>query len=244
MTRTLKALGLALLAVSAIGAVAASSASAAEDILTCTEQESCDITATGKLNATTFGAKSSPLTVICGHEEFQGTVKNKASSATVTPIYKECQAFGSSATVDTTGCHYIITGNTTSHENTEKKPETDAAVSLQCTTTTEPHVQHVIKVTGTGCTITIGSVSGGKPVNQNLHGVTYDKEGSGSTDDVKVTVTVDSIHYTTSGALCAATGLPATGNDGTLTGTVTAKGYVDPSDHGPEDHVGLTYHEV
>jgi hypothetical protein len=233
MTRTLKALGLALLAACALSAVAASSASAATDFITCGTPQisSCDITGTG---SATFGTKSSSLSVTCTSEVYSAKAESPTENATVTPTYSGCTAFGSNATVDTTGCTYLIRGSTTSTTNTSGGSRGNTLASdVRCT------AGNSIKVTGAGCTISITGSAGG--LNQGLHGIKVDTEGAGTTDDLKLTVEVDGIHYTTSGFLCGAAGLPGTGTDGTLTGTATAKGY-ETNNHNV--HVALTDHSV
>jgi hypothetical protein len=222
MTRTLKALSLALLAVCAFGAVSASSASAVNDIFTCTDKNgvsvaNCDITAEDSTKVT-FGTKSSSFTVKCDKETYSATATKGAGSITVTPTYAEC-----TSTVETNGCDYVLTGETTSNTHTTGDTTTDARVTLSC-----PAGKGIV-IKGPGCTLTIGTEHSGTVVNHNLHGVTYDNEaGAGQdTKDIKVTVTVDTIAYTTTGFFCGAAGLPATGTDGTLTGSITAQGYVD-----------------
>jgi hypothetical protein len=240
MTRTLKALGLALLAVCTISAVAASSASAATDEFTCVGQATCDVTGTSSNFATTFGTKSSSLTLTCEHTSYSGTATSGASEITVTPANNTCRALSANDTHVDFGCSYVLKGSTTSNTHTTGDTTTDAPVSLNCNHTGS------ITITITGlCTITIRDTHNGVTVNQNLHGVTYDTEGSGSTADLKVTITVDTITYTTHGGFgCAFGGLSTTGTDGTLTGTATAKGYLDNQPHSEANHVGLTDHSV
>jgi hypothetical protein len=240
MTRTLKALGLALLAVCAFGAVAASSASATTtDKFTCIKNgvniANCDITGTG---SATFGAKVAgvALSVTCSHETYSGTATNNATEVTVKPTYEGCTALGGPAPIDTNGCAYVLKGTTTSHNKTTTGTETDAGATLEC-----PNPDVGIKITAPGCTIEVETTHTNPTVEVNhlLHGAIYDDEGSGNTTDVKVTVTVDQIAYTAHGIGCAAAFLPTTGTDGFLTGTATAKGYVDNSKHEEKDHVGI-----
>lgn len=213
MSRNLKVLGLALLAVFSLAALTASAASAASFH---SEKETAVITAEGeKINGTTFGTKSSSVTTVCEKETFAGTAKNGATSITVHPTYFGCNAepFGA-APIDTKGCNYILYAETTSHLNTSGVSETDAPVEVECEGT------NAIKVTAPGCTITV-------PAQSKRHGVMYVNEGSGSTRDITVKVTVDGIKYTSSGFGCFLGGIKASGEDGLLTGSATAKGFVD-----------------
>jgi hypothetical protein len=128
-----------------------------------------------------------------------------------------------------------LTGETTSHSKTTTGTETDARIKLECNHTGNIKIGPIL-----GCTITIADTHppNANTINQNLHGVTYDNEGSGATEDIKVTITVDEITYTSS-PVCQSFGIPATGHDMFLTGSLTAKGYTDNSTHQTTDHVGL-----
>lgn len=225
MTRNLKALGLALCAVFVFSAVAASGASAGDKF-----------TAAGVSSAwlhgvqvgevgngdNEFNTKSVNLPVTCENATFANTpgstVSSGAELAVVHPEYSGCHALGQPATVDTEGCDFRLTGTTESHPKTTTGTETDATVGLECETGKS------IKVTATGgCTITMAAAQ-----NSSLLGVTYANEGSGSTADVKVHVTVDSIHYTSNFA-CQLVGFSSTNTDAYLTQTVTVKGYAADS---------------
>jgi hypothetical protein len=240
MTRTLKALGLALLAVCALSVAASSASATVTDKFTCTKDgvniANCDITGTG--SNSTFGAKDTPgLTVTCSTETFTGTVTNNSTEVTVAPHYTGCTAFGGNAPIDTNSCHYVLKGTTTTHKKTDETTnETDAGVTLSC-----PNPELGIVITGPGCTISVETTHTNPTtvVNHDLHGVIYDNEGSGNTDDVKVTVTVDTIKYTAHGFGCAVLGLATTETDGFLTGSVTVKGYGDKTAHATSDHVGI-----
>jgi hypothetical protein len=238
MTRNLKALGLALLAVFALGAVAASAASAeGTDVKTdhfTSEEEPWVITGekAGTEEENFFGIKKiAALKVQCKKVTYAGTVGAKAvTTVTVVPTYFECSSNLGSAKVtnevkENKACAFELTGTTDEHFNTEEtKKETHATVNLECAT------ERVITLETGGCTFFFGSVSGGNPVNQGLLGVTYTNEGSGPTKDVKVDITVDKIHYTTDNAFaCQLAGIPETGTDGFLTGKATVKGFKDQS---------------
>jgi hypothetical protein len=236
MIRNLKALSLALVAVFAFAAVAASSASAATDHLTLNRESSVNLTGTG-LGAT-FGTKSSAIETKCTGEHFTASALANASEITVAPSYTGCTTapFSGETPVDVESCDFVLTANTTSHNKTTTGTETDAAVGLNC-----GDGAGRIKITAPGCTITITDTSGANAVNQNLHGVTYDNEGTGETEDVKVTTTVDGIHYTTPGGFfCEFAGLSTTGTDGFLTGSATVKGYVTGATKDDAHQVGIT----
>jgi hypothetical protein len=231
MIRYLKVLGLALIAVFAMSAAAASSASAVVDRFTCIEQEKCDVTAEG---THTFGTKGSTLTVTCTTEKYTGTLTNGVAGATslqFTPTYDNCTALGGATTINVNGCTYDLTGHTTTHNKTTTGTETDAPVHITCPGANK------IEIKAPMCTISIGAQNG-------LHGAVYDKQGSGPTQDIKMTTTVDDISYTTFGFGCGLAGLPASGKDGTLTGSVTAKAWLHNSSHVVANHTPLGFDEA
>jgi len=226
MIRNLKALGLALCAVFALSAVAASGASAGvETDLFTTGAATTHLTGiqTGGPEDNVFGTKSSAVTVQCEEGIYKGTTGATAESVTVKPEYKKCTGGGFNATVDVNpNCAFILTGTTDTYFDTNNVHKgLDATASLECS-----HNGNIRITAALGCTITFSDTSGGNTVNQNRLGVKYTNGVSGGKWDVKVDVTVDNIHYTTTES-CGFFGLPATGNDGFLTETVTVKGYSD-----------------
>jgi hypothetical protein len=221
MTRNLKALGLVLFAMCAFGAVAVSAASAAitTDVFRTEGAAPAVITGTGE---TTFSTKVAPGLKIECLGTYTGTVKDGATSATFTPTYENCKPLGT--TVATNGCNFIVYGETTDTLMTDGvTKEKHAPGTVEC-----PANKHI--VINAACVITI--LSDSNMVPDKLDGVTFDTEGSGSTRDLKLTVTVDNIQYSTPDSIaCTAAGLPRNGNDGTLTGNITGKGFVDTGGH-------------
>jgi hypothetical protein len=226
MIRNLKALGLALCAVFAFSALSASSASAVNDVIT-SPQNDTFVTGTqigGKGLSNVFGTKWEPnATVTCGKGTYTGTFTGTAATEVeVTPKYEECEASGGfSATVDEEGCKFVLTGTTDAFIDTAGKANgEDATVKLNCS-----HTGRIRITLPFFCTITFSDTSGANTVNQNLLGVKYDneKEAASGKWDVKATVTVDKIHYTS--ANCGFLGITGTDNDGFLTTNVTVKGY-------------------
>jgi hypothetical protein len=216
MTRTLKILGLALAACS-LGAVYASGASAATDVFTC-GNATCFLTGeqVGTSVQNVYGVKGAGVETHCTGATFKGgTVNTSVSSVVVTPAYTGCTTAGSAAPVDINGCTYTLTGITEAFTNTNGVAEgEDATTSINCSGTNS------IKVTSSGCTISIGSQG-------NLKGVKYDNE-SGTPDDVLMTVTIDNIAYTASGSLCDFLGFSTPGGNNTfVTERVTLKAFSD-----------------
>jgi hypothetical protein len=215
MTRNRKVMGLTL-ALFALGAVMASAASASgfEDPNKVKEV----LTAEGE---TTFSTKVKPETKVTCSGKYSGTENLPSLTITLRPTFSEC-AGGGVTKVDTTGCGMIFYSETTKHPRTEgKEEETDSPVEFDC------EAGKSIIITSTICNITIPA-----PGGERFHGAVYDNEGAGATRDVKITVTMDKIKYTTPETLgCNLAGLPRKGEDGTLTTTagkgITMKGYED-----------------
>jgi hypothetical protein len=233
MIRNLKALGLALCAVFAFGALAASAASAANDVFTSGSGGNTFLTGeqVGGLKATppnVFGAKSSAGTIECEKVKYVGSYTGAtASEVELTPTYEKCKSGVAGATVTDNGCKFVLTGTTDAFTDTNGNPtgKEDATVSLNC--------NHTGSITATlpgSCVITFSDTHpAGSPVNQNLLGVKYDNEVESAGNkkwDIKATVTVDKITYT-SNSNCTALGFTATDSDGFLTTGVTVKAYED-----------------
>ena len=232
MFRHLKRIGAALCAVLAVGAVAANAASA-QDVFTTANGNPAYLHGeqVGTAEENVFGIGHNNPLFSCEGATYSstGTVANGAGEVLLHPEVSGCTTPFGEATFDTTGCDVVLTGHTESHEKTEagEGTETDATVSLACEGT------NTIKITSAGCTMTMAPAQ-----NQNLLGVVYTNEGSGSTADVKVDVKVDRIHFT-SNFICQLGGLPATTTEGYLTQTVTMKGYQGEDKPNPANQVGI-----
>jgi hypothetical protein len=116
MSRKLKTLGLALMAVFAIGAVAASAASAQNGIFTSDGPATLIGTQTGAANEnslTMFGKTvTCPNATFTGHEVGSTTngVPNGATEVTLTPHYGVCTVNTGNfpTTIDTNGCDFVL----------------------------------------------------------------------------------------------------------------------------------------
>jgi hypothetical protein len=133
MTRKLKTLGMALAALFAMSAVAASTAAAQGQQGKFTSESGNPVTVIGteiglpadNQFTTTWGNVSCPGTTYTGHElnsKVKG-VPHGATTATLTPHYKQekcVSATGSTMTIDTTGCDFVLhAGATTPFGNLE-----------------------------------------------------------------------------------------------------------------------------
>ena len=207
MSRNLKALGLAMVAALALSAVAASAAQAANHHLTTTAP--AVVTAEDTVN-TVFSITNGNREVECTTSKYEGTVSESTSTeTTVTPTYSGCKIknVGISATVDVNHCAYILKGDTDVNG--------DATSELECAGTDEITITY--SVLGSSCVVHVTPGA--------YRGVHYAEETVGGLKQVKVTVTVTGIKWhETGGGFCPAS---ATGEDGTLNGTVVAKAYAD-----------------
>jgi hypothetical protein len=218
MTRSLKALSSALLVMVALGAAIASPASAH---LFRTEQFPTVLTGeqVGAENIFTF--EGTGVKAVCKIVTVAGTVPvTSVQTITVHPTYKECSVAGISMTVNTSECDYILYGETVKDNETEHGP-----VEIECN-----KGGGNFKFSFLGCVVQF-------PPQKPTYGMRYVNEGVGATRDVKVTVTSEKTKYTTNNAAaCNLAGIPPEGEDGTMKGTVTVKGYKDLSEGPPAAH--------
>jgi hypothetical protein len=197
MSRKLKVIGVAALAVLAVSAVSPSVAqaeftSAVEDTFLKGEQKTTNVltTASGEVKCTTA--------------TFEGTMKGTAAgglgftsqTAKVHPTYSGCTAFGFAAEINTNSCEFELTA--------------EGKVSvLNCPSTAPIKINIPIA----GCNITVA--------NQGpLSGVSYSNEGSPSS--ILVTETVTGITFTSSGGACG-----SSSSNGKFTGSALTKGFSD-----------------
>jgi len=193
---------------------------------------------TGTSSNTVFGVKSGSLEVKCksGAVSFTPTLVNEqVNFLTFSASYSECttdlfEEMFAAASVDMNGCSFNMgTTTTTSLGTTEGTLNTDAPIDLICP------VGKSVTLTASMCTIQLSPGKG-------LHGIGFDNEGSGSTAGTKLTLTVDRLHYTTSGGfICSLGGLSATGNDMFMTGSTVLKGYRSHLPHVSGFHVGISF---
>lgn len=202
MTRNLKALGLALVAVFAMSALSAAGAQASNEATYHISE------APGEASGTQVAANEFHVpgagTVACTGANFPGSVSEATvHSFRVTPEYSGCKAFGFATTdIITTNCHFLFTTPTTTTAT-----QYHAIVHVECTSGAK------IKITPTFfgssvCTVEVGSQTPGGNV---------DIENKESESHVLVTSTaVEVAHTSGCGASEAA--------DGVYTGSVTEKG--------------------
>jgi hypothetical protein len=194
MTRNLKVLGLALVAMLTMGVMAASASAA----MFHSEIEGTTTIEGSQVGTNTFVTDSG--TIHCTTAGFSGSATGtEITDVTVSFDYTGCRSTGfieANVTVDPNGCTYTITSHGIIH-------------ITGCT-----NANHSIVVTAPFCTIEIGEIT--------VSPVDFINEGSGKTRDIKVTSTVGNIAYHEQGAACAHSGSNTTG--GSYTGSVTTKG--------------------
>ena len=211
MTRKIKVLGLAFVAVLAMSAVASSAAQA----VTFTASAGVyPITVEGKQATENIFTIGGNRQVKCTTAVFDGvgTIAAATEEVTVTPTYSGCTVTVLGVPVDATvtmPCHYLLTSS--------------GLVHLICNTEGGTNVQiHVYNGLGVAhteanetCTYVI------KP--QTIEKVDYTNEGSGTTADVLITATGSKIAVERTKGTLAACGAAA--QEATYTGSVTAKGF-------------------
>jgi hypothetical protein len=202
MIRSLKVMGLALVAVLALTAVAASAASAAEF-----HSEASSTFIHGEQSVENVFTVNS-RTVTCKEATFTGTQTGTATTTlTIHPTYGNCTAFGLPAKVSTAGCNYQF------NQPTGSGPFS-GTVNIVCETGSKIE----INVNEGTCNITVAAQG-------PLSSLTYTNEGSGSSRAVSVGANVSGISSTVSG------GILACGTNGTrsatYTGTVLTKGFTN-----------------
>ena len=211
MTRKIKALGLAFVAVLAMSAVASSAAQAT----TLTASAGVyPITVKGEQateNIFTIGGNRQAK---CANAVFDGvgTIAAPTEEVTLTPTYSNCTVTVLGSSIDMTvtfPCHYLLTSSGLGH--------------LVCNTEGGTNVQlHFYSGLGGAhteaneiCTYVI------KP--QTIEKADFTNQGSGATADVLITATAEKIAMERTKGTLGACG--AVAQEATYTGTITAKGF-------------------
>ncbi|HVY79186.1 MAG TPA: hypothetical protein VG898_11825 [Solirubrobacterales bacterium] len=217
--RTLSLAVLAVLAASAIGTGAAHAETFFHSHVGEVNPDKVIITGEGGEGRFRFKPGSAPLTceklVLEGTEDTEGRTSDKgesqafthtgeagvktitATSLTLTPTFTNCEFSGFEFTVDTEGCHYRLTAETTGeHGRLHIDCETGKAIRV-----TVPEL---------GVTMSIG------PQTPSGGGVHYTNNGETSNGDIKAQATVSGISFACAPAiLCGIIGIPVSGSEGT-----------------------------
>ena len=217
MSRNLKTLGLALVAVFALSATMASAASAH---VFKASQYPAHLTGIQEEGAENYlEITGSEERVECEVATYSGTVEGETEEVTVQPVYEECFAPGlspepGSVPVDTEGCHFTLTGET------DANGHAIAHVTCEGTST--------IKITAPGCTLEIGT----QTPEGGAHYTTTTNPETGK-EDVTVMATSTGVEYSASGSLCFL--VAGNGEDGDFHSAITVQGYSDPNHTNPID---------
>jgi hypothetical protein len=232
MIRTLKGMGLALVAIASLSMVAASAAQAVPGEFHIDTGPSANVTGQGvgpqTLTFTASGAQTS-----CAISTFESTVQGgnqiqtTTTELTLTPTFTGCTLFGAEAVVDMNGCKFTLTGN-------QPNPQTALVDITGCT----PAPKAQIEITTPGCTVTI-------PQQHNIPHVTFENTNPGGVTeqtDTDANFTLTGIIYETHGAFCpGAQTIPT--NDLDYYGKVTLRGYKDLGSE-PAFHNGHWYNRL
>jgi hypothetical protein len=221
MTRMLKILSAAALALLAVGALSVASASAAEF-----HSNSEKTVTTGEQDATegnqVFVAAGSTIT--CKEARFEATTTTPTNTKlTFKPLlttsgagtgYSNCTFFGVPVTVNMHSCDFVFNSNN--------------LIDIECGAGAENYISYKATVFGASCEVRVTTQTG-------LSKATYTNIGAGTTAEVTTDVAISGIKYDAIGSLCNPAGLGQT--NGTYTGKVTATGEVD----GTVTHTGISW---
>jgi hypothetical protein len=212
MTRNLKALGLALLAVFALGAIGAQAASAHE--FKAGVQKSV---ITGKNVGVHNFQVGAAGTVSCAKAKFEGTVdagtgKTEVDEITIKPTYEECTFGGQVAAVFFNDCAYVFDSDTTAGNSTGGE---HAQVKVECA------AGNKIQVHTVNCTITVGEQT-------IADAIRYEQDKVGEVPVTTATNTIATAHNIVTGKERSTAAQPVngclpfpTGAIGKYTGTAT-----------------------
>jgi len=207
MTRNLKALGLALVAVFAMSAVMASAASAESTFKF--KLEGTPTKLTGKQHAGDDIFNTHTGTISCSEVTYVGEqIGTEVTEITLTPSFSKCKAFGLfNVPITTNECKYTF------KPGTKTGTEFTGSVSIVCP------AGKVIEVEAPGCKVTYGSQS-------NLGGVEYTNIGTTTTREITFDITLNFVkfeeHSSPLFGICATNTVPTTG--GTLFGSIVLTG--------------------
>jgi hypothetical protein len=222
MTRKLKVLGLALVAVLAMSAMMASAAQAVEHTFESSSVNEKTILTGSNTGKEVFTVGLGEAEVSCTSSIFEGTVEgNKVKEVTVTPTYgKTTKPSGcedavskSEAIVHTNHCAYIL------HNVTDANG--DAPVSIECSGTPKEEITVTLPALGVTIHVPEQTPAGG------VHYTNLKEHGPGKKEAVTVKSTVSGIHYRCTGSEVFCFFL--NGVDGTYKGDTDVTGYEDKS---------------
>ena len=198
MTRNLRVLVVALVAILATSVFAASAA--ADEFRSEGDQT---VVMTGKQSIKNV-FKTTAGTFECGTASYSATVATPTASVTFTPSFASCICFGGfECTADVNGCTYKM-----------NIAATTGTMALVCPAGNE---LTLTALGGAKCTVHI------KP--QTLSTVTYKNLGvSGPTRELELVLELKNIHYTHTEGFGIGKCTTGTGNDGTLNGTIVVTG--------------------
>jgi hypothetical protein len=215
MTRNLKALGLALVAVFALSAVAASAAYA-EGVSELTPQSNQHVIITGHQEKVIYKTAAGQE-VTCEKITYDGTINGNTATLTLEPTYSSCHTTFPKfpTTITMNGCDYLIHGQLTKPAGTFQ-----ASTDIVCPSpggvesTIEVHIYSNVGHTELLCTATIKGQTG-------LTTITI-RNTAGTPDDVTLESNLTGIQATSHQALC---GQKTVWQNTTSTGGITVEAY-------------------
>jgi hypothetical protein len=209
MTRNLKALGLALLAVFALTAVVAQAASASSFNIT---KSSADVTGTATTAQLFEPFPGAAGSVECQELDLKGKQgTSSASSIELTPTYSECQVAGLDLTVTDNGCVFRFNAS-----GTVDLCPTGGSITREVFFGGPPHEEVP------ACTLHFSNAGG---ANNGRGTVTYSNSGT-TPSHITAVSNLTNITYEAEGNFCFLAGIEnGINTEGGLNGTVTIKSY-------------------
>jgi hypothetical protein len=209
MTRNLKVLGLALLAVFALTAVVAQAASAASFNIT---KSSADVTGTATTAQFLEPFPGAGGSVECQELDLKGKQgAASASSIDLTPTYSECQVAGLDVTVTDNGCVFRFNAS-----GTVDVCPTGGSITVEVFFGAAPHEEEP------ACTLHFTNAGG---ANNGRGTVTYSNSGT-TPSHITGAASVTNITYEAEGNFCFLAGIETGVNtEGVYNGTATIKSF-------------------
>jgi hypothetical protein len=230
MTRNLKNLAVAFTLIAAIYVAAAAPAAMAHSFRTSNGGEA-HLTAEA-LGAYTIKATAEDDSEIkCNKYTIESTFKDGATEITVAPTFSECTyRFGETtgvAFIDTTGCHFRISAETTTGNPTGGE---HASAEIKCTSAEAKHLDTKVTALKLLCRTV--------PPQQSAHAVRFvnDVTEGGVKDIIGESTIHDGVSTTPNTVACPTkSGKPEVHETGIVVGSVRVKGFKDAAKTQPTD---------
>lgn len=158
----------------------------------------------------------------CATATVAGTLPGASSTATLTPAFTSCKAFGVKATSAVNSCSYVL-------QSTNESAPFSGTVGISCSKSGDAIE---FSPTGMACQVTI-------PAQSGVGSVEFENTGLNKKRAIALSLNVSSLQYTETGAAC---GSPGAHSNGAWTGTSTLEGQTEPE--GPRQGLYLAKEQI